>query len=67
MPEACLKVQRGCCGEGQGGVVDMEPCRVQPEEMKEAWSGSVLGPGKDDIAVLKYCVKGDGAIRMMLD
>lgn len=45
----------------------MEPCRVQPEEMKEAWSGSVLGPGEDDIAVLKCCVKGDGAIRMMLD
>lgn len=26
----------------------------------------MLGPGEDDIAVLKCCVKGDGAIRMML-
>lgn len=59
--------ERLCCGEGQGGVVEMEPCRVQPEETKEARSGSVLGPGEDDIAVLKCCVKGDGAIRMMLD
>lgn len=59
--------ERLCCGEGQGGVVETEPCRVQSEEMKETWSGSVLGPGEDDIAVLECCVKGDGGIRMMLD